>query len=565
MLMVHLALRGNGYAEIIPSGGNPVAELIPLHPDRVRPFWAPDNTVAYQYQPLNGPSRIILGAEMFHVRGLGFDGLSGLSPIRLHRETIGEDFAAQEYSARFWANDATPSGVLKIEGTLGDEAQARLRKSWEEQQTGINRHRPALLEDGLEYEAIGLTREDAQYVESRKFTGLQIARMFRIQPNKIGILDRATFSNIEQQSIEFVVDTMTRNLQGKQIREQAQAHVVLPRVTDEVAFEFRRLSRRLPKMIEVQESHRREYPWLVADVILDRSSLPWPIRLTQPQTVRVQGVADHVLGSLRDQVWAEDMKRRPFVDPETGEIDLRGYRPGDHVGSRGLEAVFEDHLRGRRGRIIERQDTGDRERTEPEPGADLVITLDIVLQARVQAILSAPFGLTRVQPWHFSSGPNAHRLPMGTPLNSAAVVLDIESGDILAMVSMPTLATGATALNPYHEDGRRPVNLNRPVEATYPPGSIAKPLVMVAALSEGLHDIAAPIECVGHYLPERRDIARCWRYRPPSFLSHGSLTAQLDRSPVARFAAARSSRARSPIGASSGACRPSNSRPTTRC
>ncbi|MCH8275892.1 MAG: phage portal protein [Armatimonadetes bacterium] len=208
MLMAHVALRGNGYAEIIPTAGNPVAELIPLHPDRVRPFWAPDKTVAYRYQPLNGPSRIILGAEMFHVRGLGFDGLSGMSPIRLHRETIGEDFAAQEYSARFWANDATPSGVLKIEGTLGDEAQARLRKSWEEQQTGANRHRPALLEDGLEYEAIGLTREDAQYVESRKFTGLQIARMFRIQPHLVGILDRATFSNIEAQGIEFVVYTM---------------------------------------------------------------------------------------------------------------------------------------------------------------------------------------------------------------------------------------------------------------------------------------------------------------------------------------------------------------------
>ena len=208
MLMAHVVLRGNGYAEIIPSAGNPVAELIPLHPDRVRPFWAPDMTVAYEYQPLDGPSRIILGSEMFHVRGLGVDGLSGLNPIRLHRETIGEDFAAQEYSARFWANDATPSGVLKIPGTLDDEAGQRLRKSWERQQTGVNRHRPALLEDGLEYEAIGLTREDAQYVESRKFNGVQIARMFRIQPHMIGILDRATFSNIEAQGIEFVVYTM---------------------------------------------------------------------------------------------------------------------------------------------------------------------------------------------------------------------------------------------------------------------------------------------------------------------------------------------------------------------
>ena len=208
MLMGHVVLRGNGYAEIIPSAGNPVAELIPLHPDRVRPFWAPDKTVAYEYQPLDGPTRIILGSEMFHVKGLGFDGLSGFNPIRLHRETIGEDFAAQEYSARFWANDATPSGVLKHPESLSEEAQARLRKSWEQQQTGANRHRPAVLEEGLVYEAIGLTREDAQYVESRKFNGVQIARMFRIQPHMIGILDRATFSNIEAQGIEFVVYTM---------------------------------------------------------------------------------------------------------------------------------------------------------------------------------------------------------------------------------------------------------------------------------------------------------------------------------------------------------------------
>ncbi len=342
-----------------------------------------------------------------------------------------------------------------------------------------------------------------------------------------GELDRR-LDAIKREVQSLMVDVWERHtdwIEPRPIREQAQAHVVLPRVTDEVAFEFRRLSRRLPKMIEVQESHRREYPWLVADVILDRSSLPWPIRLTQPQTVRVQGVADHVLGSLRDQVWAEDMKRRPFVDPETGEIDLRGYRPGDHVGSRGLEAVFEDHLRGRRGRIIERQETGDRERTEPEPGADLVITLDIVLQARVQAILSAPFGLTRVQPWHFSSAPDAHRLPMGTPLNSAAIVLDIETGEILAMVSMPTLAMGR---NMSRAERRAATPwVNRPVEAIYPPGSIIKPLVLVAAISEGVHRLDEPIECTGHYFPNLKEAARCWLYRQQwGYQTHGPLLAE---------------------------------------
>jgi len=209
MLMGHTALRGNGYAEIIPTAGNPVSALIPLHPDRVRPFWAPDKTVAYDYQPLTGPSRVILGHEMFHVRGLSFDGLAGLNPIHLHRETVGEDFAAQEYGARFWENDATPSGVLKKEGHFSsDEVATRVLKSWQAAQTGINRHKTALLEDGLEYDAIGLSHADAEYINSRGFSGLQIARIYRVPPHMIGILDRATFNNIEHLTLGFIKFSM---------------------------------------------------------------------------------------------------------------------------------------------------------------------------------------------------------------------------------------------------------------------------------------------------------------------------------------------------------------------
>ncbi len=318
-------------------------------------------------------------------------------------------------------------------------------------------------------------------------------------------------------------DADLATVRRRPIREQRQAHVLLPRVPDLVAFKLRRKAQRLPGLI-VRDSHRREYPWLQADVSLDRSTLPRIFQSPTPVTIRVEGVADHVLGAMRNELWADDVSRRPFRDS-----DLGGYRPGDAVGLRGLERTFEDRLRGLRGVMSKRLDTGETQWVPYHAGEDLKITIDIALQARVQAIMTAEYGLTTVQQyqagWNTNGTPRKTGLPIGTPLNSAAVVLDIESGDILAMVSMPTLAAGATALDPYRKDGRGPVNLNRPVEATYPPGSIAKPLVMVAALSEGLHDIAGPIECVGHYLPERRDIARCWCYRPPTFNSHGPLTA----------------------------------------
>jgi len=209
MMMGHITLRGNAYAEIIPTGGNPVSELIPLHPDRVRPFRAPDKSIAYDHQPLIGPRRIILQHEMFHIRARSQDGLVGLSPIQLHRETIGEDFAAQEYGARFWANDATPRGIIKHpQHFKDDESAERFRKSWQEAHTGINRHKTAVLEDGMEYQAMGLSRADAEYIEDRKFTGLQIARIYRVPPHMIGILDRATFNNIEHLTLGFVKFTM---------------------------------------------------------------------------------------------------------------------------------------------------------------------------------------------------------------------------------------------------------------------------------------------------------------------------------------------------------------------
>ncbi len=317
-----------------------------------------------------------------------------------------------------------------------------------------------------------------------------------------------------------ITDDQEHDFKTTPIREQTESHVVLPRVPDEVAFVFRKLDQQLPGMIEVQDSRRREYPWLNAEVILDRASLPKPIRSDHPMTVRVAGVADHILGSVREEVWAQDIERRPFHDPKTKKVvDLDGYRRGDIVGARGVENVFEDALRGRRGEVIERRDTGVQSRIEPTPGTDVRLTIDVLLQARVQAILSHQLGLTVVQPWHHNAA-----LPVGTPLNAAAVVIEVETGEILAMVSIPTVAMGE--LMSAEEAALNQWLVNRPVEAIYPPGSIIKPIVLAAAVTEGVHNLGSAIECTGHYFEDKKDAARCWIYREKNgFATHGSLHA----------------------------------------
>lgn len=305
------------------------------------------------------------------------------------------------------------------------------------------------------------------------------------------------------------------------ILEERSAHVVLPSVSDEVAFAFRAKADELPDVYEVEDARRREYPELTRTVRLDRDTLPRPL-VSSPITIGVTGVADHILGTMRD-VQAEDVARRPFWR-EDGVIDPGGYRSvDDTAGERGLERVFEDLLRGTRGEVHRRLDEDDETRRPPAPGVDLTLTLDIALQSRIQAILSDEVGLTTVQPFHKNT-----LLPAGWPLNSAVVVIEVESGEILAMVSTPTRAMGEAirALDPARDAIDHPW-VNRPAEAIYPPGSIIKPLVLVGAVTDGVHALEDSIECTGHYFPNVTQSARCWIYRDVwDFATHGELRAE---------------------------------------
>lgn len=205
----HVFLRGNAYSELVPSREFPPFELMPLHPDRVWPFWAPGGQIAYAYRPSSGPERVLLKEEMFHVRFMPDDGLRGKSVIFYGRELIGSALSTERYGASFFENDARPGGYLKHPGTLSEEAQQRLLNAWEDRHKGGgNNSRSAVLEEGMTWEQVTVSPEDAQFLQTRKELRRDQAGIGRVQPHKIGDLERATFSNIEHQSLEAVNDTI---------------------------------------------------------------------------------------------------------------------------------------------------------------------------------------------------------------------------------------------------------------------------------------------------------------------------------------------------------------------
>jgi HK97 family phage portal protein len=211
MLQGHLALRGNAFCQILANSRGEITELIPIHPDRVRMELLPSGDYRYRIRDQAGSEIVLPRGEVWHLRGLSSDGLIGLSPIDLSRESLGMALAAQDYGARFFSNDAKPTGGwIEFPGTFKDPESKRVfRESYQAAQSGSNRGKVLVLENGMKFHEVGVTNKDAQFLELRKFQITDIARLFRVPPHMIADLDRATFSNIEQQSLEFVMHTMT--------------------------------------------------------------------------------------------------------------------------------------------------------------------------------------------------------------------------------------------------------------------------------------------------------------------------------------------------------------------
>lgn len=211
MLQGHLALRGNAFCQILANSRGEITELIPIHPDRVRMELLSSGDYRYRIRDQAGSEIVLPRGEVWHLRGLSSDGLIGLSPIELSRESLGMALAAQDYGARFFNNDAKPTGGwIEFPGNFKDtEAKRVFRESYQAAQSGANRGKVLVLENGMKFHEVGVTNKDAQFLELRKFQITDIARLFRVPPHMIADLDRATFSNIEQQSLEFVMHTMT--------------------------------------------------------------------------------------------------------------------------------------------------------------------------------------------------------------------------------------------------------------------------------------------------------------------------------------------------------------------
>lgn len=213
-LMTHLLLWGNAYGQIIRNGRGEITSIYPLMPSRMRVDRDEHNRLYYEYNCYGdeaGKAKVstvkLSALDVLHIPGLGFDGLVGYSPIAMAKNAIGMSMACEEFGAKFFANGAAPGGVLEHPGILKDPS--RVRESWNATFGGSsNANKVAVLEEGMKYTPISISPNEAQFLETRKFQIDEIARIFRIPPHMIGDLERSSFSNIEQQSLEFVKYTV---------------------------------------------------------------------------------------------------------------------------------------------------------------------------------------------------------------------------------------------------------------------------------------------------------------------------------------------------------------------
>ncbi|MEM1353632.1 MAG: penicillin-binding transpeptidase domain-containing protein [Planctomycetota bacterium] len=309
------------------------------------------------------------------------------------------------------------------------------------------------------------------------------------------------------------------------IAEQNQYHTVLHDLRDELRLQLEDFivigrtegdraeawSMRVFEMVELRRLTVRRYPHDTMHVTLDRSTLPEPLKNTEPIRIDVKGVSTHLVGLMRD-AWAEDVNDQPFL-PESGGFDLSGYRGGDRLGQSGIEYAMEHVLRGTRGVRTTNLNTGEiASEVLPQAGRDVMLSVDIRLQAQVQAVMSPEFGLMVFQPWH---GGEEQQDLVGMPFNGGAVVMDIASGDVLAAVTMPAVPRDELAEDPL-SFWRDP--LNRPMyhrgwQVPYPPGSTVKPLVVTAAITDRVLGENETIDTPGYLWENKPLVYRDWYWK----------------------------------------------------
>ncbi|MBX9667283.1 MAG: phage portal protein, partial [Candidatus Obscuribacterales bacterium] len=205
----NLCLNGNVFIEVLVNGRNDVNELFLLTAEYVKIETLRNGDRRYTYKEPGKPEELLDQDKLIHVRGLSTDGVLGKSPITQAREAIALGLTLERFQAEFMANDATPRGILKSEQPLLTMDQRdKVRHEWQKSQGGRNRNRIAVMDGNFDYQQIGMSLEDAQFIESRKFQLEEVARWYNVPPHKVGLLDRATNNNIEHQGKEFESDCL---------------------------------------------------------------------------------------------------------------------------------------------------------------------------------------------------------------------------------------------------------------------------------------------------------------------------------------------------------------------
>lgn len=444
-----------------------------------------------------------------------------------------------------------------------EERETIVGERWSQYQAHLDRAWNVLAERaGITREKLDLARDAVITDVSSKFDHIATIRRVKAEDDYKGRGEEITPKIAEQ-----IEKASTRP-----IAEQSASHTLLARLRDDVAFEIQSLldqeveidgaddrgtrsysfdepslrqGDRAPLLpgVEIVDSGDREYPLEAVPVQIDLSTLPGPLKSDATREIVADGVACHVLGRVRDRIFGTSRNERTgevtpgdadrraaylqsnpayaaraIIDSGGQPIDRGEYRDGDRVGDSGVELSQENALRGLRGMLSRRVDTDEQVTLPPEPGRDVHLTIDAMLQARVQAIMSPELGLATVQEWH---GQHSETQPLGTPLFGAALVLDIDTAEVLAMVSTPTFTRRQLREQPdlLFDTRAHPEllvstpTLNRCIDKSYQPGSIVKAMLLSEAITRGNYTMGRGIECTGHLLPNQPNMYRCWYYK----------------------------------------------------
>ncbi len=207
--MLHVCLWGNSYSEIRSGSAGAVSELIPLHPSRMTVERIENGKLRYKYREPNGSETVYRQDQILHVRWMSGDGVTGMIPVELAKDAVALARACELHGASYFGNGAVPGVVLETDQQLEPAAASALRDNWERMHRGAGRsHRTAVLMGGLKAHEISGTNQESQFLESRRFQVEEVCRLFRVPPHLVGDLSRSSFSNIEQQSIDFVQHTL---------------------------------------------------------------------------------------------------------------------------------------------------------------------------------------------------------------------------------------------------------------------------------------------------------------------------------------------------------------------